>query len=87
MFHQRLDVDDYGKSGPLLLVEDFIGDEQFYYIPGDDVLLDAPFGSTLQKLAKQVKVGSSGLVAQLVTRLTWNVTEYSMLLDGWAACP
>ncbi|OCB56526.1 hypothetical protein A5722_13955 [Mycobacterium vulneris] len=40
-FHQRLDVDDYGTAVPLLLVEDFVGDESFYYISGDDVLIDA----------------------------------------------
>jgi UTP--glucose-1-phosphate uridylyltransferase len=62
-FYQRLDVDDYGTAVPLLLVEDFVGDESFYYISGDDVLIDAPFTSTLLNLAEQVEVGGSGVVA------------------------
>ena len=61
--HQRLDTDDYGTAIPLLLAEDFIGSEPFYYISGDDVLIDAPGTSTLRNLADQVKDGASGMVA------------------------
>ena len=62
-FYQRLDVDDYGTAVPLLLVGDFVGEESFYYISGDDVLIDAPFTSTLRNLAEQVEVGGSGVIA------------------------
>lgn len=67
-FHQRLDVDDYGTAVPLLLVGDFVGDEPFYYISADDVLIDPPFTSTLLKLAQQVEVGSSGVVGVASSR-------------------
>jgi UTP--glucose-1-phosphate uridylyltransferase len=63
-FYQRLDVDDYGTAVPLLLVEDFIGDEPFYYISCDDILIDALGTSTLRNLAEQVEEGGSGLVAR-----------------------
>lgn len=63
-FYQRLDVDDYGTAVPLLLVRNFVGDESFYYISGDDILIDAPSTSTLRNLAEQVEVGGSGLVAR-----------------------
>lgn len=67
-FQQRLDVDDYGTAVPLLLVEDFVGDESFYYISGDDVLIDAASTSTLRDLAEQVEVGGSGVVARTSDR-------------------
>jgi UTP--glucose-1-phosphate uridylyltransferase len=67
-FYQRLDVDDYGTAVPLLLVDDFIGDESFYYISGDDILIDAPGTSTLRNLAEQVEVGGSALVAHASDR-------------------
>lgn len=67
-FYQRLDVDDYGTAVPLLLVEDFVSDEPFYYISGDDVLIDAPSTSTLRNLAEQVEDGGSGLVARTCDR-------------------
>ncbi|MEW2478346.1 sugar phosphate nucleotidyltransferase [Mycobacterium sp. NPDC049093] len=67
-FHQRLDVDDYGTAVPLLLVEDFVGEESFYYISGDDVLIDAPSTSTLLNLTEQVEVGGSGVVARASDR-------------------
>jgi hypothetical protein len=60
-FYQRLDVDDYGTAVPLLLVADFVGEESFYYISGDDVLIDAPSTSTLRNLAEQVEAGGSGV--------------------------
>jgi UTP--glucose-1-phosphate uridylyltransferase len=63
-FRQSLDTDDYGPAVPLLLVEDFIGDESFYYISGDDILIDAPGTSTLGNLAEHVEAGRSGLVAR-----------------------
>ncbi|MGK2880338.1 MAG: sugar phosphate nucleotidyltransferase [Mycobacterium sp.] len=63
-FHQRLDVDDYGTAVPLLLVGDFVGEEPFYYISADDVLIDAPTTSTLRNLAERVAVGGSGVVAR-----------------------
>ncbi|MGW4096583.1 sugar phosphate nucleotidyltransferase [Mycobacterium sp. NPDC004974] len=67
-FYQRLDVDDYGTAVPLLLVEDFVGDEPFYYISGDDILIDTPPTSTLHNLADQVNVGGSGLIARACDR-------------------
>jgi UTP--glucose-1-phosphate uridylyltransferase len=63
VLYQRLDVDDYGTAVPLLLIEDFVGEESFYYISSDDVLIDAPFTSTLRNLAEQVEAGGSGVVA------------------------
>ncbi|WP_029106263.1 sugar phosphate nucleotidyltransferase [Mycobacterium sp. URHD0025] len=67
-FHQQLDVDDYGTAVPLLLVADFVGDEPFFYISGDDILIDNPTTSTLRNLADQVHVGGSGLVARACDR-------------------
>lgn len=67
-FYQRLDVEDYGTAVPLLLVADFVGDEPFYYLSGDDILIDAPTTSTLRNLAEQVNVGGSGLVARACER-------------------
>lgn len=64
--HQRVDTDDYGTAVPLLLVEDFIDKEPFYYISGDDILIDAPGTSTLRNLADQVEDAGSGLVALFV---------------------
>ncbi|KWX24513.1 hypothetical protein AFM11_07405 [Mycolicibacterium wolinskyi] len=63
-FYQRLDVDDYGTAVPLLLVRDFVGEQPFYYISGDDVLIDTAYTSTLLNLAELVNVGGSGLVAR-----------------------
>lgn len=64
-FYQRLDVDEYGTAVPLLLVADFVGDEPFFYISGDDILIDTPPTSTLRNLAEQADVGGSGLVARV----------------------
>lgn len=83
-FHQRLDVDDYGTAVPLLLVEDFVGDESFYYISGDDVLIDAASTSTLRALAEQVEVGGSGVVARTSDRAEagrYGVLEVAQLDD------
>lgn len=63
-FYQRLDVDEYGTAIPLLLVADFVGGEPFFYISGDDILIDTPPTSTLRNLAEQVDVGGTGLVAR-----------------------
>jgi len=60
--------------------KDFIGSEPFYYISGDDVLIDAPGTSTLRNLAEQVKDGASALIALSVDQasfrphpLTWRL--------------
>src|SRR5262245_22662853 len=50
-----------GRNGiALLLVEDFVGDESFYYISGGDILIDAPAREPqrARNLAEQVEEGS-----------------------------